>query len=150
MANKTPKYRPSLSAVQIEHIVDTLQNKSVIDDTDKSCLTVLVPFLAKIGVGSATPAYVTAAKEPLADFLSGTSTTDTDTGTLTKEQYWEQCYRLLADKGAHHLSIQELEAANEWMYLDGVLTKLEQVEFEAGNLIINPKHLVDTTGDIVS
>jgi len=48
---------------------------------------------------------------------------------LTKEDYWEACYKK-HQKYPDHCTIRDLEAAKEHMYLNGLMTPEEIKEFE--------------------
>ena len=125
------KYRPVLTAAQIEHILTLAKLESPISATSFSVIATLSPFYAKIQNNAVTAAYSTAPAASSKFSVSGTSDVVTASSTA-KEDYWEECYNKLQANSANGCTLQELEAAQEHRYLHDLMTPEEQVAFETG------------------
>ena len=130
------KYRPVLTAAQIEHILTLAKLESPISATSFSVIATLSPFYAKIQNNAVTAAYNTApaaSSKFSVSGLGGTSPAQPDnTSATAKEDYWEECYNKLQANSANGCTLQELEAAQEHRYLHGLMTPEEQANFEMG------------------
>jgi len=127
------KYRPSLTASNIQWIVETAKNTHPLTPEAYSVIAVLDPFLTKIGNNTLTPAYRINTK-PKANSLEALgegleSSKAVTAGTLEKTAYWEQCYNkyLLAPASC---TLTEIANAQEHRYLNGLMGKEEMAEFE--------------------
>ena len=141
----TKKYRPVLSACMIDHIVSLAKTESPISSESITLLGILAPFQAKIQNEGITPAYVTVPTKSLEESL-GLEVPVTHPLGMAKEAYWESCYNSYKLNPAS-CSLQEIQAAREHMYLEGLMSEEEVVEFEkgiedvpAGTIDLNSKH----------
>lgn len=126
------KYRPVLTAAQIQHILELAKTEApCISALSMSLISSLSPFQAKIANAGIQAAYTTAPVKPKANSLeslgAASSMVDHD---LNKEEYWALCYKRLEEYGAKHLSLQEITAAKEHMYLNDLMSPEELAEFE--------------------
>lgn len=130
-ANK--RYRPSLTVSEIEHAI--LLAKSNPSDASYSLLSRLVPFLAKITVGSISAAYDPAtgsagsASQSLTLEQQLGIPTLSVAGVASKEEYWKDCYQKY-EANPDLCTIAETAAAKEHMYLNDLMTMEEEFEFE--------------------
>lgn len=139
-ATNTPaaKYRPVLTAEQIEHILALAKTESPISATSFSVIATLSPFYAKIQNNAVTAAYSTTEKSSKfsVDSLGGTSSTHPDNtsydSNVSKEAYWEQCYTKYEIAGPASCTVEELQAVAEYRYLHDLMTPEEQTAFETG------------------
>lgn len=120
------KYRPSLKAEHITHIIATLKSGTV-SQLDMEVLKVLVPFEAKINNGIIVPASIPTPKQSIEESLG---MLPAPTASLTKEQQWEQSYQLYKRDPAN-CTLQIIAEAKEHMYLHNLMTPEEAAEFEA-------------------
>tara|TARA_R110002153_G_scaffold69313_1_gene183377 strand:- start:811 stop:1251 length:441 start_codon:yes stop_codon:yes gene_type:complete len=135
------KYRPVLTAAQIEHILTLAKLESPISATSFSVIATLSPFYAKIQNNAVTAAYSTApaaSSKFSVSGLGGTSPAQPDNTTSTaasgataKEDYWEECYNQWLITPTE-MSLAGIEAAQEHRYLHGLMTPEEQASFEMG------------------
>tara|TARA_R110002167_G_scaffold366375_1_gene595551 strand:- start:13720 stop:14166 length:447 start_codon:yes stop_codon:yes gene_type:complete len=132
------KYRPVLTAAQIEHILTLAKLESPISATSFSVIATLSPFLAKIQNNAVTAAYSTTEKSSKFSVsgLGGTSLAQPDNTTydsnVSKEAYWEQCYTKYEIAGPANCTLEELDAVAEYRYLHDLMTPEEQANFEMG------------------
>jgi hypothetical protein len=127
------KYRPSLTAENIQWIVETAKTSSPLTAEAYSVIAVLDPFLTKINNSSITPAYKinTKAKANSLESLGegAESKIAVAAGTVSKTEYWKTCY----DKYKLYpntCSITEICNAQEHRYLNDMMDKEEMAEFE--------------------
>jgi len=140
------KYRPVLTATQITHILSLAQRDIMLSDPEKSTsadisfsiISSLAPFSAKIAVAGITPSYtIDPPKLSTLDLLGGVVCDDESIGVPedipanfeSKEAYWDYCYT------KYELDISvctpaELIAKDEHRYLNGLMTPVEQANFE--------------------
>tara|TARA_R110000824_G_scaffold302949_1_gene490744 strand:+ start:608 stop:1027 length:420 start_codon:yes stop_codon:yes gene_type:complete len=127
------KYRPVLTAEQIEHIL-TLAKGSPMTDTNISLIGSLSPFFAKIQNKAVNAAYTTTGNVASSKFsiesLGGTAQPDSE-ATESKEDFWEICYNQWLITPLE-MSLAGIEAANEYRYLHDLMTPEEQTAFETG------------------
>tara|TARA_R110000744_G_scaffold372015_2_gene483362 strand:- start:334 stop:762 length:429 start_codon:yes stop_codon:yes gene_type:complete len=131
------KYRPVLTAAQIEHILTLAKLESPISATSFSVIATLSPFLAKIQNNAVTAAYSTTEKTAASSKFSleglGGEVSDSNHDSMhNKEAYWEQCYQKLESNGAASLTLEQLKGADEHRYLNSLMTPEEQASFERG------------------
>lgn len=125
-----PKYRPSLTAAQIEQIIH-LSKQDISNPLNLSLITVLAPFKAKIDNEGLVPAYSATPRSSLLEQLS--SNLEDDKVSLEagdKEAYWEQCYLKMQKLGITSCSLAEIQAANEYRYLNDLMSEEEVAAFE--------------------
>ena len=129
------KYRPVLTAEQIEHILTLAKLESPISATSFSVIATLSPFYAKIQNNAVTAAYSTTEKSSKFSVagLGGPAQPDNTSATAKKETYWEACYNQWLITPTE-MSLAGIEAANEHRYLHGLMTPEEQVAFESGDM----------------
>ena len=123
------KYRPVLTAEQIEHIL-YLAKSSPMTDTNISLIGSLSPFFAKIQNKAVAAAYSTTEKSSKfsIESLGGVASNATE---LSKEDWWKECYNQWLITPTE-MSLEGIEAANEHRYLHGLMTPEEQTAFETG------------------
>lgn len=129
---KETKYRPSLSVTSITKIIALAMSEAPnISPEARQVLATLAPFKAKIDAQGITPAYTTTPKADLLTELGGISASTNlpvDT-TLDKEDYWEECYVKFCQRPTE-CSLAEVDAANEYRYLNDIMTEEEEAAFE--------------------
>ena len=144
MSTNKAKYRPVLTASQIQHILKLAKSEQPISEASIEVISKLAPFAAKIESNAVQAAYsIKPAKETslLADLGESPSETISAEATsneiaqehYNKEEYWEQCYLRYKDNPAS-CSLREIEAAQEHMYLNELMTAEEIAAFEAKQL----------------
>tara|TARA_R110000851_G_scaffold39244_2_gene99949 strand:- start:119 stop:616 length:498 start_codon:yes stop_codon:yes gene_type:complete len=137
---KSLKYRPVLTATQIEFILTMAKLEHPISELSFSIIRTLAPFQAKIQNNSITPAYSTAVgttKDNLMDSLGGTESLESldssspynPSSPYNKQAYWEACYKKFTSDPIH-CSLAEIEAAQEHAYINDLMTAAEIVDFE--------------------
>lgn len=141
----TTKYRPVLTATQIEYILVLAKSESPLTATGISLLSTLAPFQAKIANAGITPAYTTT---PRVSALSlealGGVATNNFTGVvrsatngndqdnyLTKAEIWEAAYIKYTANPAS-CSLQEIRDSQEHAYLNDLMSSEELAAFESG------------------
>ena len=137
-ATKT-KYRPVLTASQINKILELAKCEQPMSDTSFTIVSTLAPFKAKIENAGIVPAYTEKDKKPGMYTLEGLGepTIEVFTGKLpesapfTKEELWEQCYLKWVDNPTS-CSLAEIEGANEHRYLHNLMSPKEAEVFEKG------------------
>lgn len=132
------KYRPVLTAPQIEHIL-ALCKYSIDQKESMAIIGILAPFQAKIQNAGINIAYQTSPKQSIEESLGMASNSSfsnlnffsaASTTYSSKEAYWEGCYnRYTKDPAA--CTLAEIHAAREHMYLNDLMSDDEVREFEA-------------------
>lgn len=138
----TKKYRPSLTMTQIATILNLAKSQSPISPEALSIIATLAPFYTKVEVGSVAPAYIA---KPAHSPISLLASLGGDSSTCTNESitnlsssnahYWEQCYNKLLEANNNPdivLTNEELNAADEYKYLNNLMTSEELINFENG------------------
>lgn len=136
----TPKYRPSLTLEQLNHIVSLAKTEQpAISTTSITLLGALVPFIAKIECKTKAPAYSLAPPAPSTlESLGAPAPTPALESipaglAVSKEEYWEACYtKHLATPST--CTLEEILAAKEHKYLNDLMEPAELAEFEASLL----------------
>lgn len=129
-----PKYRPSMTAAQIAKIVSLCKLESPMSLESMTLIGTLAPFEAKIANAGILPSYTTKPKPSLMESLTG-EVASTDSYILhgvpydSKEDYWGACYALYAED-PNSLSLVEIKAAKEHMYIRELMSPEEITEFE--------------------
>lgn len=128
---KQQKFRPVLTADQISKILELAKTELPLSVDAISLIATLSPFQAKILNQGITPAYTLAPARVKANSLEslGAASAAVDHNP-NKEEYWALCYERLQEYGAEHLSLNEIQAAREHMYLNDLMSADEMVEFE--------------------
>lgn len=138
MSKSSAKYRPSLSAETIAHLVTLvkadLTSFSPINKAESTqAIAVLAPFMAKIENAGIVPAYTVSNTRPTLAASLGMISETSLASPEDKEVYWEQCYnKYVSDKMS--CSYAEIQAAYEHMYLNDLLTPEQAALFEQGKL----------------
>jgi hypothetical protein len=140
--NPAAKYRPVLTAVQIEQILYLAKSEQPMTAMSMSLISTLSPFQAKIQNAAMAPAYVVVgASKPsevevmeslggILDVMAANKTTPIDWSGLSKQEYWEACYnKFKTDRVSCNLS--EIAASKEHAYLNDLMSPEELAEFEA-------------------
>lgn len=130
------KYRPVLPAHLIEHILALAKSENPISASSIEVVGILAPFQAKIQNDSLTPAYTTKPKQSLEEKLGmvpGTIISYSLDGIdyRDKVDYWRACYNKYVAMPTT-CSLAEIQAAQEHMYLHGLMSDEEVAVFEAG------------------
>ena len=129
------KYRPSLTAAQIAHILALAKTESGgISETSFSLISTLAPFQAKIENDGITPAYTTQPAKPKANSLESLGGLGDGTGKVyiagyeSKEDYWAACYGTFLDNPAG-CNLDQINAAQEYRYLNDLMTPEEEAAY---------------------
>lgn len=123
-ASKTiPRYRPSLTAIHIAHIVSVLSSEVPLSEDSKDVLKVLRPFLTKIELDAIVPAFTAGERLSITDRLGD----DNFSSQFLIDK--KQCYNLW--RQGIELSPRELEAAKDYAYANDLLTASEEQDYEA-------------------
>lgn len=125
---KQAKYRPVLTATQITHILTLAKTEQPLTEQSLSIISTLSPFLAKIQNAGITPAYIPDSK-PSVYSLESLGGENHSLSPVPKEVYWEECYKKY-NLTPELCSINEIEAANEHMYLNELMSPEEAKLFE--------------------
>ena len=124
------KYRPVLTSVQIIKILALAKTEiPYLTEESISLIGTLAPFLAKIENEGITAAYTMAPPRVARDSLEALGFTASVDVDLSKEEYWELCYKKHAIS-PKDCSLQEINAAQEHRYLNGLMTAEEAIRFE--------------------
>lgn len=147
--SKSPTYRITLTAEQLYHIDHLARSQTPISNKSIELIGKLAPTIAKIEAGSLKAAYVakgTVAKKDIAESLGipdmqntnaipaqkpanlATSNSNTELA-LSKDQVWEAAYNKYAST-PELCSAQDIYNAKEHMYLNGLMSPEEVVEWE--------------------
>lgn len=140
--NRTPKYRPSLSAEQVYHILNLAKSEQPLSNLSISIIATLAPFQAKIDNLGLKPAYITSPRlsktslEALGATLDYVSTRETAREIeipiqFNKEEAWRMAYDKYIKTPAN-CTLEEILWAKEHMYLHDLMTPEEKEEFERG------------------
>ena len=145
---KQVKYRPSLTAIQVSYIVATFKASQPMTEEAYSIIATLDPFLTKIGNSSIAPSHI-AQNKPVANSLDALGAY-TDVSKLPipidsnetinpadysdKVSYWEACYTKYTASPAS-CSLIEITNAQEYKYLEGLMTEEEVVAFERAQFV---------------
>ena len=138
------KFRPSLTAEQIQWLIEHCKQAAGDDHVALELLITLAPFKAKIDAGGIKPAYIAQPKQTLLQQLGDTTSPSyvlRGVAYETKEAYWEACYTYWLKlqtpdftDGVGVASLADAKAieagAKEHRYLNGLMTDLEVAEFE--------------------
>ena len=123
----TKKYRPSLTADDINHIISLAKKESPISIKSIDVLTKLAPFKAKIDVSSVDFGV---GMIPTSSISNVTSSSPINDIVLVKEEYWERCHdKYLADP--EDCTVREIKAAQEHRYINDLMSSAEIIDFEA-------------------
>lgn len=126
------KYRPVLTALQITHILALAKTESPISDLSISLISTLSPFAAKIANAGITPAYETIdplTKPTVLASLGGEEPITPINPSITKETHWQNCYNKYKDSPTE-CSVEEIQGAREWRYLNDLMDSDEIAQFE--------------------
>lgn len=128
------KYRPSLPAHLIAHIVDLAKKEIPMSTESIELIGILAPFMAKVENLAMAPAYTTTPKLSMFESIGG----EVADASEPKEEYWYRCYLKLIAK-PNQCSLKEIEAANEHRYLNGLMDALEMASFEENCSLVQPQ-----------
>lgn len=144
-ANFTPKakYRPPFTASQITFLLALAKADYITSSSAVSleCLQILSSYQNKIDSKLLASAYETKGRESLLDSLGGGDSSAAhmaqlpDSATLhatqgmAKEAYWKLCYERYAEDPTL-LSVSEIQAAKEHMYLNDLMSAEEIAQHE--------------------
>jgi hypothetical protein len=126
-----PKYRPSLTAEQVNHILALAKTESPISELSFSLISTLAPFQAKIQNAGIQASHVMANKPSVTSMegLGAAPTSSVNPNDMTKEEYWEVCYAMYKTNPAN-CNLTEIEAAQEHRYLNDLMTPEEEADHE--------------------
>jgi len=123
-SSKATKYRPVLTAAQIQHII--LLCKNDLSTLSIELIGVLAPFAAKIANAAIAPAYTTTAKPSIISELGfSTEPIIKDSDEIIAEWYAKQQV-----EGNANLSLTQLEAIQDWRYRNDMMTPEEEATYE--------------------
>lgn len=134
----TIKYRPVLTASQIQHILALAKKENPLSDASVSVIATLAPFQAKIENAGIKPAYIDAPPRPdLLESLGGTRTPAEKmenppklaSPPVSKEERWEQAY-IKWSLNPSACTLQEIKDAQEHRYLHDLMSPEEVSSFE--------------------
>ena len=136
---KSNSARISLKLEEMEALSSLIKadHSNLSDPLILSILMKVDTVLSKIQIGSRKSDYIPVERDPKQSIeaslgmLPNNSVAYTldDIMYHTKESYWEACYALHI-KDVTRLSLQEIQAAREYMYLNDLMTDTEMKEFE--------------------
>lgn len=139
-ALNTAKYRlRPLSESLILHMLELCKKELPMSIESVELIGILAPFQAKIANKGITTAYTTKPKSTLMESLGEGPTKATPAYILhgvtylSKEEFWAACYELYTADPAQ-LSLEEIGAAKEHMYLNELMSPEEVAEFEESEL----------------
>lgn len=139
--NTTAKYRPSLSAEMINHMLYLAKTESPISAESMALIGILAPVQAKIQNAGIQAAYTTSPRKTLEEKLGmahlspaphtlsypGDSTLTK--GFSSKEALWEHCHKQYLSNPAS-CTLEIIQNAKEHSYLKGLMSPEEEAEFE--------------------
>jgi hypothetical protein len=141
--NPAAKYRPVLTAVQIEQILYLAKSEQPLSSMSMSLISTLSPFQAKIQNAAMAPAYTVGASKPSeADVMQslGVAPADNrvvgnihapiDWSGMSKQEYWEACYNKF-NASPVSCNLDEIAASQEHAYLNDLMSSAELAAFEA-------------------
>ncbi len=132
MNRSTVKYRPSLTASQITHLLGLC--KSSPSTLSLSCARTLSVVVTKIQNDSLTPAYVPTARETLEASLGLAPTIDLTRAlreeSESREKEKSRLYMIWLDSPSS-LSVPELERVQEYRFEENLMSQSESQEYEA-------------------
>ena len=141
--NKTPKYRPVLTAAQILHIILLAKLEDSISMTSISLISVLAPFAAKIDNAGIIPAYTTSPVLSLTDKNLSKLGADVSQEIeamhlMSKEERWAKAYakRMLTPTAC---SLIEIADAKSHAYLNDLMSTKELTDYEASMAEVHSK-----------
>jgi len=141
-ATPVQKFRPVLTALQIEFLLGLVKVQSPLTKEAISCISTLAPFQAKIANAAITAAYTTAPRV-LANSLESLGGTDESAisarvaSAFSKEQLWEFCYNKFV-ANPQGCSLEEITNAQEHAYLNDLMTEAELATFEGREPVPEP------------
>ena len=130
------KYRPSMTAAQIAKIVSLCKQEQPMSLESMTIVGILAPFQAKIENSAMKASYTTVDKPSLMEQL-GAAAPAPDSYTFQgevfsrKEVYWLACYNYYCEH-RELMSLVEIVAAKEHMYLNDLMSPEEATAFEQG------------------
>jgi len=138
--NTGAKYRPVLKRAQLAKIVASLKADPEPDVDTYSSLAYLVPFIAKIDMKGMKAIYNMAPEKPsLLESLgagAGTGSAMLQQSNADRERYWEECYnKYITDPS--NCTHRQLDAAQEHMYINELMTEQQLQLFESGAMCIH-------------
>jgi hypothetical protein len=125
---KQTKYRPSLPAAAIKHILALAKAENPMSAESMQVISILAPFEAKIANNCITPAYTTIAKPSVEESLGMIETTE----TRSKEAIYADSYYKWKENPTS-CSLLEIEQAQEHRYLNDMMTPEEEAAHEANS-----------------
>ena len=133
MGASIDKYRVPLTAKQILAVLPILRAASAIETSISldEAIYRLASYEFKIHNKAIAPAYTSKAKQSLEESLG--MTTPDPSLAIPKETIWLNAYQKYLDSGSiwDTLSVSEIEAAKEHMYLNFLMSPEEVAEFES-------------------
>ncbi|RLE97146.1 MAG: hypothetical protein DRJ63_09540 [Thermoprotei archaeon] len=138
------KYRPSLTLGQLTKIVELAQAEEPKSIEAFQLIASLTPYVAKAMIGAVTPSYEAVSSEQKAqdkqEALNDSLGLETskelspkitaNITSLPKESYWKLCYQKRERLGASMLSAEENLGAQEYAYLNDLMSAEEIEAFE--------------------
>jgi hypothetical protein len=127
MAAQT-KYRPSLPAKAIQHILALAKAEDPMSVESMQVIAILAPFEAKIANNCITPAYQTKGKPSVEESLGMIENTE----TRSKEAIYADSYYKWKEDPTN-CSLLEIEQAQEHRYLNDMMDPTEERVYEANS-----------------
>ncbi len=125
---KKQKFRPCLSAAQIEHILFLARSEKPLSSASRSVIASLCTFQVKIVNEAVSEAYETRDKESELRGLLGFSSEETN-GTLSPTEKRAAAFKKYSDR-PNLCSIEELELAHTYRYENNLMSKEEEADYE--------------------
>ena len=133
--NPNPKHRASLTEAQIRYIISKAKVGVLVNQDDSyiayELISYLAPLLTKIENGSKKPDFIPATKPSHMSMLGELGEIAPAPAGIPKEERWSLAYAKMK-LDIDSCSLLELTDAKEHMYLNGMMTREEEIAFEAG------------------
>jgi len=130
------KYRPSLTALQIAHIVKLAEEDIARTGDSYDSLSIirsLSPLLVKINTGAIKSSYVSTPMPSIFDKLgeapTSTPPTPSPSASMSKKEYNHKCY-IKYHAHMNTCTPEEINAAKEHAYINDLMTASEEQEYE--------------------
>lgn len=126
------KFRPSLSAAQISHLLWCLNSVDVHTEINKSCIKSLQVFKLKADHGIVTPSHVSTGRPDIMDSLGFIHKAN---GLMSQPElppsYKEEMLYKVWKVTPHVLSASQLERVQMYRYTNDLMSPTEESEYES-------------------
>lgn len=120
MANRIPKYRPSLTGEQINHLISLCRKDS--SNESLRIIGVLAEFEHKIRNGAVVPSHAVDVKNPLSVDLGFSEMKTAEAISIEQLYKWWQ-----TDPGL--LNIEQLSRVREYRYVNDLMDVAEELQY---------------------